>query len=227
MEQIKVYLAGDSTMCEYEPDRLPRAGWGQFLHIFLRNDVEVINKASSGRSTKSFIDEGRLEEIDEMIKPGDYLFIQFGHNDEKEDPARHTSPFSTYQQNLKAFLEVARLRNANPVFLTPVQRRSFDEEGEFVETHGLYPTAMKELAAKENVPVIDLTEITKVLLKSLGSEASKKLFLILEKGQSPNYPDGEKDNTHFSEFGAKKIAELVWEGLNDLNLSIQKSSIHI
>jgi lysophospholipase L1-like esterase len=220
MKAMQLFLAGDSTMSNYEQDRAPQAGWGQVIGELLKPEVAVRNEAASGRSSKSFIDEGRLTPIEADIRPGDWLFIQFGHNDQKPDEERRTEPYGTYQEHLLTYVEAARSRGAFPVLVTPVQRRSFLEDGVISDTHGEYPSAMKELAAKEGVPLVDLGASSKRLLEALGPERSKALFLWLEPGAHPNYPEGVEDNTHFSETGALKIARLVVEELKELKLPL-------
>ncbi|MFA9557836.1 rhamnogalacturonan acetylesterase [Evansella sp. AB-rgal1] len=209
MTTVRLFLVGDSTVSSYDSSRAPRAGWGQVLHNYLNDQIEIRNEAASGRSSKSFLDEKRFVPVEEIIESSDILIIQFGHNDEKEDPERHTEPFTTFQQYLTTYIELALEKGASPILVTPVQRRSFDEQGVFFETHGDYPLAIKELGKRLDVPVIDLGEKSKQLLESLGPEASKKLFLWFEPGEEENYPNGEKDDTHFSEYGANKIAQLV------------------
>lgn len=172
------------------------------LARFLSDGVLIRNEAASGRSSKSFIEEGRLERIMTQIRSGDYLFVQFGHNDQKPDD-RYTEPFTTYKQHLRRYIDDARLKKANPVLITPVQRRSFESDGRFKNTHGDYPDAMIQLAEELRVPLIDLASKSRQLLESLGPEASKKLFLWLEPGEHPNYPDGARDDTHFLRFRCK------------------------
>lgn len=196
-------------MCDYPATVEPRAGWGQFIQDFLPLGVEVCNAASSGRSSKSFIEEGRLEQITSKLKPGDFLFIQFGHNDQKEDEERKTLPFTTFKSYLKKYIQAARAANATPVLLTPVQRRSFNENGVFQDTHGDYSLAILELAKEEEVQLIDLGNLSKKLFVQLGPDESKKLFLHLSPDEFQNYPQGVIDDTHFSETGARKIADLV------------------
>ncbi|MEH7336224.1 rhamnogalacturonan acetylesterase [Neobacillus drentensis] len=217
--RITVYLAGDSTVSNYEDSLAPRAGWGQVFDRFLDDKIIVKNEASSGRSSKSFIDEGRLASILNQIEKGDYLFIQFGHNDEKvEDPTRYTEPFSTYKSYLKQYIDGARAKGAIPVLVTPVERRRFTEEGIARDSHGDYPAAMKELGLEENVPVIDLTAKSKALFQELGPEGTKDLFLFLDAGEHVNYPNGVQDNTHFQEAGAEAIARLIPEGIEESHL---------
>jgi lysophospholipase L1-like esterase len=218
---ITVYLAGDSTMSNYSRSRAPRAGWGQVFAEMFDENIHVKNEASSGRSSKSFIMEGRLKSILNRLKPGDYLFIQFGHNDEKtEDPTRYTNPATTFKSYLKQYIDGARAKGAFPVLVTPVERRVFSADGKAQDTHGLYPAAIRELGQQENVPVIDLTTKSKGLFNQLGPEKTKDIFLWLNPNETRNYPNGVKDNTHFQENGAREIARLVTEGMIELNLQL-------
>lgn len=220
METVRIWMAGDSTMSDYDESVAPRMGWGQVLGRFLKPEAVVLNKAASGRSSKSFINEGRLDEIREGIGPGDYFLIQFGHNDEKPDEERRTEPYTTYKQYLKQYINAAREKGAHPVLLTPVERRKFDEAGRLVDTHGEYPAAMKQLAEEEDVPLIDLGAKTRQLLERLGPEESKRLFLWFEPGERENYPEGAQDDTHFSEYGAEQVARLALEGFRELELGL-------
>jgi lysophospholipase L1-like esterase len=190
------------------------------LGTFFGEEVTIHNAAMGGRSSKSFIDEGRLAAIDEKIGAGDYLLIQFGHNDEKEDEARHTTPDGTFPAYLMKYIEVARAHGATSVLLSSVERRRFNEKGEVVHTHGDYPDATERLAREAGVAFIDLRRKSKALLESLGDEPSKRLFCWLKPGESPNYPDGVTDNTHFSEDGAKEMARLVVEGIRESGLPL-------
>jgi len=209
----RIFIAGDSTAASYSADRSPMAGWGQMLCIYLQKGVAVMNEAVAGRSSKSFIDEGRLKHIDESIRSGDCLLVQFGHNDQKSDAQRHTDAATTYPDCLTQFIEVARKHEAVPVLLTPVARRSFDANGELLPTHGDYPGAMRKLAAERHVPLVDMEALTAKLYRELGPEESKRLFVWLEPGEHPNYAAGLQDNTHFSECGAAEAARLAAAGL--------------
>lgn len=222
LDVINIYIAGDSTACNYTEDRAPRAGWGQVIDRFFKETVIVKNHAASGRSSKSFINEGLLATILEEIKPDDYLFIQFGHNDEKNDKERRTEPYTTYKEYLTHYIKGARERGANPVLLTPISRRSFMNDGTIANTHGEYPRAMKELADEFNVPLIDMTEKTKRLFEELGEEKTKQIFLWLKPGEHKNYPDGVEDNTHLQERGAVEIAKLVIEGIKENKLLLKR-----
>jgi lysophospholipase L1-like esterase len=213
---LKLFIAGDSTAADQE--NFPYAGWGQMLGMYLKHDVVVANHAASGRSSRSFIDEGRLDAIKAEMRKDDFLFIQFGHNDEKNDPDRNTEPYTTYQQYLMQYIEAARSVGAHPVLLTSVQRRYFNEDGTLQDTHGDYLPAMRQLAAEQGVPLIDMAEKTRALYEALGPERSKSLFVIGERGEFVTHPDGVVDNTHFQDVGAIKVAGLVAEGIRELNL---------
>ncbi|MEK3884024.1 GDSL-type esterase/lipase family protein [Paenibacillus sp. PL2-23] len=217
-ELITLFLAGDSTVTDPRDGIFPQSGWGQMLPYYFKHDVAVANHAVGGRSSKSFIGEGRLDAIKEEIKEGDFLFIQFGHNDQKPDEARFTDPETTYKEYLKRYVDAARSANATPVLITSVQRRFFDEAGKLKDTHGAYLDAVRELAQEEGVALIDLAEKSKRLYEELGPEETKKLLLWGEPGEWLNYSSGVQDNTHFQEYGSLRIAELVVQGIRELNL---------
>lgn len=200
-----VHYIGDSTVARNNIHSYPQTGMSQALSLYLKESVTVRSYAKNGRSTKSFLDEGRFGPVEAAMEPGDFLFIQFGHNDEKDDLARHTDPETTFRENLLLFIRAARERGAKPVLLTPIARRLFDEAGNFRPgSHGAYPDAMRALAKDEDVPLIDLTEMTERFLPQLGDESSKPLFM---------WP---KDNTHLKPEGAVKMAGFVAEGLQAL-----------
>ncbi|OAH16490.1 rhamnogalacturonan acetylesterase [Streptomyces jeddahensis] len=200
-----IYIAGDSTAAQKYADAAPETGWGMALPFFLHRDVAVANHAMNGRSSKSFIDEGRLVPILEAIRPGDLLIVQFGHNDEKTaDPARGTEPWTTYQDYLRQYLDGARARGARPVLATSVERRKFDAAGNAVPTHGDYPAAMRALADEEGVALLDIQTLSIALWQKLGVEETKKYF---------NWTETEQDNTHFNPPGAIAVARLVAEQL--------------
>ena len=191
----KIYYIGDSTVAFNKIHTYPQTGMSQGLSLYVKDDVQVISLAKNGRSTKSFLDEGLFVAAQQGMQAGDFLFIQFGHNDEKDDPLRHTEPFGSYQENLKFFVDEARARGANPLLITPIARRLFDAQGAFLPgSHGPYPDAMRQLGATLQVPVADLTAITEDFLAQLGDEPSKPLFV---------WP---KDNTHLKAEGAVKMA---------------------
>lgn len=225
---ITIYLAGDSTMAPKLPDKRPETGWGEMLQAFFdEKQVKIENHAQNGRSTRTFISENRWAAIVEKLIPGDYVFIQFGHNDSsKEKVDRYTSP-DDYRANLIRFVNEVRDKKAIPVLLTPVMRRRFDGAGVFYDTHGVYPDIVRSVAAAKKVALIDMHRRSEQVLKEYGPEASKKLFLQLKAGENTNYPNGIEDNTHFSPQGAKTMAGLAVEGLRDQHLKLAKFLKHI
>ncbi|MFE9818283.1 rhamnogalacturonan acetylesterase [Streptomyces sp. NBC_00236] len=209
-----LHIAGDSTAAQKYADAAPETGWGMALPFFLGRSLTVANHAMNGRSSKSFIDEGRLAALLDEVREGDLLLIQFGHNDEKtEDPARGTDPYTTYQDYLRQYVNGARARRVRPVLLTPVERRRFADDGTAKPSHGAYPAAMRALAAEERVPLLDLQALTLARWQELGPDGTQSYFNWLEPGQSPNYPDGRQDNTHFQPRGAIEAARLVARAL--------------
>ena len=213
-----IYLAGDSTVTDQASGQFPYTGWGQMLSLFLSENITVANHARSGRSSKSFIRESRLNRIAKRIRKNDYLLIQFAHNDEK-DNGGGTRPFTTYQEYLKRYLDLARRHHAHPILIAPMHRRFFDKNGHIVNTHGDYIEGMRQLALKEKVPFVDLAMLSKVYFEELGEERSKQVFLWARPGQYENLPEGAEDNTHFSEQGAIEIAKLVAKGIHKANIS--------
>jgi len=205
---ITVYTIGDSTMANKKAEVYPETGWGQLFQNYFDSKVRVSNHAVNGRSSKSFIDEGRWKIVLDSLKRGDYLFIQFGHNDEKADkPAVYTDPQTSYRQNLEKYISESRAKGATPILLTSIVRRKFDESGKLVETHGKYPDAVREVAAEFKVKLIDMQLLTQTLINSLGDEPSKKLYLWTKPDSI--FPVGRKDNTHLSVEGATTYAGLV------------------
>ncbi|QYR22021.1 GDSL family lipase [Paenibacillus sp. sptzw28] len=216
-----VYLAGDSTVMTYPSRFYPQAGWGQKIANYFTKDVTFTNRAIGGRSSKSFVRDGRLDNILTEIRPNDYLFIQFGHNDASSVPERHTDPYTTYKQYLAMYVDGARQRHAQPVLITPVGRRSWDSAGLFKNDFPDYYDAMKQVAAEKGVPLLDLNARSIAYYNTVGIEESKSLFFWLEPGVYPNWPNGVQDNTHFQEYGAEQIARLVSDGVRDLHLPIE------
>lgn len=219
----QLFLIGDSTMADKPLADNPERGWGQLLPVFFGGGVAIRNHAMNGRSTKSFIDEGRWDAVLKELRAGDWVFIQFGHNDEKkEDPTRYAAPNEAYRKNLTRFVDETRAKGAHPVLLTPVMRRRFDKEGKFFDTHGEYPDAVRTLAKELNVPLIDLHKSTQALIERHGAEGSKKLFLWIAPGEYKSLPSGKQDDTHFSEYGAREVAALAVAGLRDLKLELAR-----
>lgn len=210
---LKVYLIGDSTMSVKQVKAYPETGWGMPFAAFFDETVTVDNRAQNGRSTKTFLAENRWQPVVNALQPGDYVFIQFGHNDESENyPDRYTPP-GDYRKNLLKFVTETRSKQAIPVLLTPVTRRYFDKEGHIKETHVVYSAATVAVAKEQRVLLVDMDRLSRELLQQFGDEQSKLLFMELAPGDHPNYPLGRHDNTHFNELGARKMAQLV---VNDL-----------
>lgn len=200
-------MIGDSTMQFNNIFSYPQTGWGQVMPLFTKPGYEIVDLAKNGRSTKSFIDQGRFDEVLKHIKPGDYLICQFGHNDEKDDPARYTDPNSSYIENLKYFATSVIAKGAHPVFATSISRRSF-VNGVCEDTHKGYPQAMFKMCKEEGYTCIDLNGLTLDLYNTLGEEETKKFHMIIPKGVYKTYPDGKTDNSHLVFEGAKTICEL-------------------
>jgi lysophospholipase L1-like esterase len=218
-QKITVYLIGDSTMSIKEKKAYPETGWGMPFATFFDSTVVVDNRAKNGRSTRTFISENRWQPIVDQLKQGDYVFIQFGHNDEsKEKTDRYTTP-EEYKRNLSRFIDESRAKQAVPVLLTPVSRRKF-KDGIAQEAHTEYSELVRQTAKEKNVVFIDLDMKSIELLQKYGEEKSKLLFLQLEPGEHPNYPDGKIDNTHFNELGARVIAQLVLSEIKKSKLEL-------
>lgn len=220
---ITVYLAGDSTLAEKRAEKRPETGWGEFLQqYFDAGKVKIENHAQNGRSTRTFIAENRWQAIVDKLKAGDYVFIQFGHNDQSKEKVDRYTPPEDFKKNLARMVADARAKKAIPVLLTPVVRRRFDREGKFYDAHGEYPDLTRAVAIELKTPLIEMHRASEKLLVGYGAENSKKLFLILQKGESPNYPDGLDDNTHFSPLGAEEMAKLAVEGIKDAKINLRK-----
>jgi lysophospholipase L1-like esterase len=218
-KKITVYLIGDSTIANKSISAYPETGWGMPFSIFFDSSVVVDNHAKNGRSTKSFLAENLWQPIYDDLKEGDYVFIQFGHNDESKDKGeRYASP-ELYKKNLVKFISETRSKKAIPVLLTPVTRRKFID-GKIQKTHAEYSPLAREVAKQQNVAFIDLDEKSMELLQSFGEENSKQLFLHVQPGEHPNYPEGKVDNTHFSELGARKIAQIVLHEIKSQKLEL-------
>ncbi|WP_053431663.1 rhamnogalacturonan acetylesterase [Halalkalibacterium halodurans] len=208
-----IFLAGDSTVCDQCSGHYPYTGWGQALPLFLTAGA-VSNHAKSGRSSKSFIQEGRLERLESLLGKGDLLLIQFGHNDQKNDE-RGTAPFADYLTYLAEYVATANNKGATPVLMTPVHRRAFTESRWLEDTHGDYVRAVVGLSQMLGVACIDLAEKSKQLFEALGPEGTKPLFMWTDPNEYPQYPEGTEDNTHFHVKGAIEIARLVYEGITE------------
>ncbi|MGN1376689.1 MAG: esterase-like activity of phytase family protein [Prevotella sp.] len=233
-DTITIFTIGDSTMAnkDISGDKQER-GWGMMLQNFFTDDVIIENHAVNGRSSKSFISEGRWQKVLDRMKPGDYVFIQFGHNDEKADTLRHTEPGSTFDENLRRFVEETKSRGAHPVLFNSVVRRSFAKsktavtdddlrtnsssnltEGDsLIDTHGAYLISPRLVAENTGTPFVDANAITHNLEQGLGREKSKSLHMIFAPGETPSLPQGRQDNTHYNIKGAMTVAGLLAEAV--------------
>src|SRR5437762_5802361 len=192
---IVIYLAGDSTMAQKLPEKRPETGWGEMLgNFFQEGKVVIENRAQNGRSTRTFISEGRWQAILDQLQAGDYVFIQFGHNDESKEKVDRYTPPADDRSNLVKFISEVRARKALPVLLTPVMRRRFNSSGELQDTHGEYPDIVRSVAGEYKVSLIDMHRTSARILAKFGPEESRKLFLQLRSNENPNYPKGVEDN---------------------------------
>lgn len=237
---VKVYLIGDSTVADYANNydpgkdymktRYPIAGWGQVFQPFMRSDslhkvrgiiksdsVLVVDKARGGRSTRTFFEEGRWEEVYNNLQKNDVVMMQFGHNDAAENkPERYTN-VDAYKQYLRLYVQQAREKGAIPIILTPVNRNYPWEGAKLSHVHGNYPQAAKEVAKEMEVPLIDLTQLSIDHFTARGKEyVTQNYFMNLPAGKYEAYPEGQSDNTHFQPEGAREVARLVFEGMQSL-----------
>lgn len=215
----KLFLMGGSTMASYAPTR-PIMGWGQALPKFFKDPSRVDNRALSGRSSKSFIDQGHWEKLINDMQAGDYLIMCWGTNDSSSDPARRTEARGSFRVNLLRFISEIRAKGATPILATQVAHRVWDESGQFTETASEYVRVNRELAVSEHVPLMEMFDLTVALEKSLGKEGSIALHLYVEPGKYESYPNGAKDNTHYRQFGATRVAELAVQEIRRLKLPL-------
>ena len=211
-EKIVLRLMGDSTMADKDLSyENPERGWGQRLKSHVDTNVVVVNYAQNGRSTKSVQTRGIWDRVKKDLKAGEYLFVQFGHNDSKEsDTTRYAAAFGAYQENIRLFVDYALSVGAKPVLFTPVSRRWFDSEGNLkMNCHGDYPAAVTQVAQEYGLPIIDANTITQEWLISLGDEATRKYYMWLPEGTNPKHPKGLVDNTHTNVAGARQIVNLL------------------
>lgn len=213
-----VFLAGDSTVTDQDLE--PWASWGQFIGPYFDTTVVVANYAVSGASLSSFKASGRLKKILSLIKPGDYLIVEFGHNDEKIK-GEQNGPWQSYSDLLTEFVQSAREKGAIPILATPTQRRFFNQDGTLKPTHGDFPDAMRAVAQKNNVPLIDLTKMTTQLYESWGDDGSRKAFVQYPANTFPGQNNALEDNTHFNSFGANEIALCVIKGIRELTIPLK------
>ncbi|MBR4389031.1 MAG: pectin esterase [Prevotella sp.] len=248
-KSVTVFLIGDSTMANKSIDNdKQERGWGMALQGFFKENIHVDNHAVNGRSSKSFIEEGRWEKVKDLIKPGDYVFIQFGHNDEKPQPERHTEPGGSFDENLRKFVNETREKGGIPVLFNCVARRNFykvvpindDDEklrdatysndtiesDTLFDTHGEYRLAPKRVATEMKVPFIDANAITHNLEQGMGRDASKKLHMWFRPGEHPSIPDGRQDNTHYCVYGAHVVAGLLADAIGEKVPELRPYIVH-
>ena len=217
--QVTVYLAGNSTVVNQEDE--PWASWGQMIPVFFKPGVAFANHAESGLTLGSFLGSRRLEKIMSVIKPGDYLFVEFGHNDQKEKGI-NDGAWKSYTERLKLFIGETRKKEAIPVIVTSTSRRSFGTDGKISNTLGDYPAAARKVAEEENVALIDLNLLSARFYEALGEEASKKAFVHYPANSYPGQDKPLADNTHFNPYGAYELAKCIVQGIRDNKLGIQK-----
>ena len=219
-----IYGIGDSTMAnKTKPEQNPERGWGQMLPLFFNDNITIDNRAQNGRSTRSFIAEKRWDDILKTLKKGDYVFIQFGHNDQKEkDSTRYTNPHTAYRHNLIRFVEETRAKGATPILFSSIVRRNFNEKGVLISTHGEYTMEVRLVAQEYNVPFIDMEYYTELLEQSYGPEKSKQLHLHFKAGEIPYYKEDKADDTHLGVKGATAVAKIAVEELKKTKLDIVK-----
>jgi lysophospholipase L1-like esterase len=218
-KKVKIYLIGDSTMSIKQTAAYPETGWGMPFVYFFDSTVTVDNRAMNGRSTRTFMEENRWKPVVDSLSEGDFVFIQFGHNDEVSTKKSYTTE-KEFEANLVKYLSETRNKKATPILVTPVARRKFDSLGNIVGTHDVYSEIVRKVAKKNNTALIDLDKKSQELLQKTGIETSKLLFLHLEKDEHPNYPEGMVDDTHFSELGARKMAEIVLAEIKNQKLEL-------
>lgn len=222
-EVVTIFLAGDSTMAPKLPEKRPETGWGEMLgQHFKVGKVRIENRAMNGRSSRSFIAEGRWQKIADEVKKSDFVFIQFGHNDAAKDRVDRYTPPEDYKKNLLRFVEEVRAKGGTPVLFTPVMRRRFDKDGKFVDSHGEYPDLVRSVARDHKVAFIDMHRLSETVIVKYGMEDSKKLFLQLKPGENANYPNGVEDNTHFSPLGAEEMAKVVVADIKKSKIKLKK-----
>jgi lysophospholipase L1-like esterase len=219
-KKMNVWMIGDSTMADKKPESAPETGWGMVLKDFFKEGVVIHNHAVNGRSSKSFLSEGRWKSVFDSIGKGDYVIIQFGHNDAKTDSVRHTEPFTTYKQILKLYIDQTRSKEAIPVVCSSIVRRHFDTSGNLTDTHGNYIKAAHDIADETGTPFIDLEAKTRKLVSDLGREKSKSLFLFCKPGEYITRQNGAQDSTHLNNYGAHQVAGLFVDGLKELKLTL-------
>jgi len=219
-DKLNIWIIGDSTAANKIPEAAPETGWGMVLQEFFYDGVRVHNHALNGRSSKSFISEGRWKSVCDSLQKGDYVIIQFGHNDEKPDSARHTDPFTTYKEVLRSYIYETCSKGAIPVVCSSIVRRHFDAAGNLKDTHGDYIKAAREIAEETGTLFVDMEAKTRELVTELGRVQSKSLFMFYRPGEYSNRPDGVADSTHLNRNGAHQVAGLFIDGIKELKLPL-------
>ena len=213
---MTIFICGDSTAATYAPENAPITGWGQVLGEFIPG-AEIVNKSMGGRSTKSFLADGRLVAIEQAIQPGDLMLIQFTHNDTSDLVWRHTDPYTSFAANLALYVDTARIHGATPVLMTPIPRRYW-RNGELLDAHGDYPDAIRLVAMQKGVHLLEITREAMKDLRDMGEEATYPLYMNVEPGLYPAYPNGSKDDTHIQRAGAEFYARMTADMLRQQGL---------
>lgn len=223
---ITVRMIGDSTMANKPViPANPERGWGQMLHMYFKDSVRVENYAQNGRSSRSFIAEGRWDKVVAALHPGDFVIIQFGHNDEKTNNVKvGTAPFGEFTTNLVLFIRESREHKATPILATPTARRKFDESGTLTNSHGVYPEAVRQVAKAEKVPLLELTTATEKLLQQLGLESSKRMFDWIPAGEFAPEAKKLEDDTHFNAYGASRVCDLA---VTEIEAKVPELAAHL
>jgi lysophospholipase L1-like esterase len=224
-KKTTAWLIGDSTMANKEIRAYPETGWGMPFSNFFDSTIVVDNRAKNGRSTQSFINEKLWQPVVDNLAAGDYVFVQFGHNDEVPTKKTYTTE-EQFRNNLIRYVNETRAKKAFPILITPVARRKFDSTGHVVGTHEGYSAIVRSVAEQLKVPLIDLDKKSQALLQQFGLENSMLLYNHLQPGEHPNYPEGKDDDTHFSELGARKMAEIVLLEIRNLKLPLADHIYH-
>ncbi|MGL6160422.1 rhamnogalacturonan acetylesterase [Microbulbifer sp.] len=216
-----LYMAGDSTMAFKPVKDHPENGWGMPFSLFFNESVKVENRAMNGRSTRTFIEEGRWGSIEKSLQPGDFVVIQFGHNDESEKKKDRYTPPEQYKANLARFIRETRAKGATPLLMSPITRRYFKEDGTIKHTHPYAPLS-REVAKEEKVDFIDMEAITREHFQQQGDENSALRFLHIPPDTHPNYPNGVRDDTHLNQLGAREVAQLALREMKKMGHPLAK-----
>jgi len=221
-KRTNIWMVGDSTMAWKNPKSEPESGWGEGLKEFVKNKAMVHNHAANGRSSKSFVNEGRWKAVLDSIRPGDYVVIQFGHNDEKNDSTLHTDPYTSFKQYLKKYIDETRQKGGIPLVCNSIVRRHFDAAGNLKNSHGEYINAAREAAMENKTLFVDMEALTRKLVVEMGPQKSKTLFVFCQPGECPKRPKGSADSTHLNYEGARRVAGLFISDIKKRRLLMRK-----